>query len=351
MLQFCQNSELKGNELIVSIILPCYNVEKYIKICLDSIFTQYLPQNQYEVICVNDCSTDNTELIIREYQSNHNNLILINHTINKKQGEARNSGLMNAKGVYVWFIDPDDFISNNCLTEIVKLLEVFSPDIFQFNSYKVDKYGSRIGNVYASFIDDNVLIDSSEYFKKNKLLKFPVHTWSKIFRAEFLINSKISYSRLDRGEDDIHSLEAYSIAKRIFFKNKCYYNYRQTPNSITNAPLLTAKRIFEQTFVLGNEIIKISDSNRIKDSSVKRILYEGGVWRVNQFLRPLMKMSNIERFNFFRIFKSKTMYSLNKDKLNLINRMVMKYSYLSHTLFFFTSLYFRLFKESRSSHL
>ena len=101
----------------LSIILPCYNVERYIADCLDSIYTQDLTEDEFEVICVNDCSTDGTREVIENYAS-HSNLTLIDHAENLTAGGARNTGIKAAKGEYIWFVDPDDMVKLNCLHEL-----------------------------------------------------------------------------------------------------------------------------------------------------------------------------------------------------------------------------------------
>ena len=84
-----------------SIIIPVYNGEQYIKNCLDSIYRQGLGDDDFEVICVNDCSTDNTAQVISEYGKFHQNLRLINHETNRRQGGARNTGVKVAEGKYI----------------------------------------------------------------------------------------------------------------------------------------------------------------------------------------------------------------------------------------------------------
>ena len=84
------------NCLKLSFVLPCYNVERYISECLDSLYQQNISVDEYEVICVNDCSTDSTEQIIKEYQVKYPTIRLINHLINKTVGGSRNTGLKNA---------------------------------------------------------------------------------------------------------------------------------------------------------------------------------------------------------------------------------------------------------------
>ena len=107
----------------LSLILPCYNVENYIGACLDSLFRQDIPISEYEVICVNDCSTDNTKQVILDYIQKYPTIHLINHEINQTVGGARNTGLAAAQGSYVWFVDPDDMIVDNTLRELLKRAE------------------------------------------------------------------------------------------------------------------------------------------------------------------------------------------------------------------------------------
>lgn len=111
------------NKCLLSIILPFYGVEKYIGFCLESLFHQDLPENEYEIICVNDCSLDNSEAVVLQFAEKHKNIHLLRHETNKRLGAARNTGLLNASGKYVWFIDTDDYIENNCLKEIVSTCE------------------------------------------------------------------------------------------------------------------------------------------------------------------------------------------------------------------------------------
>ena len=105
----------------LSFIVPFYNVEKYIGACLDSLYAQDIPEEEYEVICVDDCSPDNSKSIVKEYQKQHANLVLIEHPSNKGLGAARNTGIRAARGQYLWFIDSDDMVCSNVLSEIFSM--------------------------------------------------------------------------------------------------------------------------------------------------------------------------------------------------------------------------------------
>ena len=106
-----------------SIIIPVYNGEQYIKNCLDSIYRQGVGDDDFDVICVNDCSTDNTAQVISEYGKFQKNIRLINHETNRRQGSARNTGVKVAKGDYILYIDADDTFESNALPLLKKELE------------------------------------------------------------------------------------------------------------------------------------------------------------------------------------------------------------------------------------
>ena len=96
----------------LSIIVPVYNVADYLPKCLDSLLVQDLSQNEYEIIVVNDGSTDNSGKIAEEYSKTYSNIILINQE-NQGLSGARNTGIQNAKGEYVQFVDSDDYLEPN----------------------------------------------------------------------------------------------------------------------------------------------------------------------------------------------------------------------------------------------
>ena len=112
----------------LSIILPIYNVADYLPMCLDSLYAQDVDESYYEIICVNDGSTDDSESIVNNYQKLHSNIILITKE-NEGVSKARNTGLKAAHGSFIWFIDPDDFIGKNCLQFILRSLKETDADI------------------------------------------------------------------------------------------------------------------------------------------------------------------------------------------------------------------------------
>ena len=108
--------------MFLSIVVPVYNAELYLEECLHSLFTQDLPQTDYEVICVDDGSTDKSGFILRSFSEKHQNLTIITQE-NSGVATARNTGLSAARGDYIWFVDADDVIQTNILRKLRGILE------------------------------------------------------------------------------------------------------------------------------------------------------------------------------------------------------------------------------------
>ena len=124
----------------ISVIIPVYNVEAYLKECLDSFLNQEL--KEIEVICVNDGSTDNSLNVLKEYQQKDSRVIVINQE-NKGQGEARNVGIDASRGEYLFFADPDDYIEENSLSKLYSYARENNSNIVWFNYKIVHEYSGE----------------------------------------------------------------------------------------------------------------------------------------------------------------------------------------------------------------
>ncbi len=117
--------------LKLSIIIPIYNVEKFLPACLDSLYQQDLAESDYEIVCVIDGATDGSREVVEEYAKKHTNILLVEQE-NRGVSAARNNGLRRASGEYVWFVDGDDMIAPNCIGRICAELDKYQADIFEF---------------------------------------------------------------------------------------------------------------------------------------------------------------------------------------------------------------------------
>lgn len=119
-----------SEKYILSIIVSVYNAEKYLETCLESLLNQDIDKSMYEIICVNDGSTDGSFAILKEYEKQYDNVVLIDKE-NEGVSIARNIGLEKARGDYVWFIDADDWVARQCFGIIKQEIEKYDPSVVQ----------------------------------------------------------------------------------------------------------------------------------------------------------------------------------------------------------------------------
>ena len=284
----------------VSFILPCYNVERYVSDCLDSIYAQDIPEDEYEVICVNDCSTDNTGDILNDYKSVHKNLTVINHSVNQTVGGARNSGLKAAQGHFLWFVDPDDFIPDNCLKELVDVAERRDVDILLFN-YRVVNSEKVLKRECMNFPDSDVM-SGQEYILKytpNKISAITI-VWRCLYKTSFLQNNGCKFPIMRKGQDDSFQWRAMLWAERVSSTDKAYYVYRENPDSVSNK-MYIADVVFSDRMLNAHQINMLlhDDSLQIR-KEIADDLIRTLRWAVNSTIELVAKMSASEQCKYYQ---------------------------------------------------
>lgn len=216
--------------MTTSIIIPVYNVEEFLPECLDSI----LIDNHYdgEVICVNDGSTDGSSLILNQYANKYQNIRIITQS-NKGLSEARNAGLREASGDYVFFIDSDDWIFPNVLHTIID--KISSEDVVYFNSIIFQEETNQLLAPYE--IAEHNHIDGQKYFATARIEKRNtpcVCVWSGVYNRRFLISNHLWNEPGIYHEDNYFTPKVLAIAKDVSCLNEYVYAYRcRTDGSIT----------------------------------------------------------------------------------------------------------------------
>lgn len=217
----------------ISVIIPVYNVENYLRECLTSVIHQTL--DDIEIICVNDGSTDNSLRILKEYEDLDNRITLI-HKSNKGLGSTRNFGMKYAKGKYLFFFDSDDYLELNALEELYNYAEENSLDflIFQAINYDSDKKEF----FETEYFSMNKLKQSNQYsiFNYNDLddliFNISVTAWQKLYNRDFIESIGAKFSEGLIFEDNIFFWEVLLNAKRIGFLPKFFYIRRVHSKSI-----------------------------------------------------------------------------------------------------------------------
>lgn len=204
-----------------SIIVPVYNVEKYIKKCLDSIFDQTF--KDFEVIVVNDGTKDNSMDIVKKYD------VKIINQENSGLSEARNTGVKNSKGEYILFLDSDDFIEKKLLEKINDSLKN-NPDVvrFQIQDYKDGKVISKYNE--ESFEN----LNGPESFEKICKYHYIENAWAYVIKKSYYEKEKFSFKKGTYHEDFGLTPLIIIKAKKVNSINYLGYNYVQRDGSIMN---------------------------------------------------------------------------------------------------------------------
>lgn len=213
----------------LSIIVPVYNVAKYLPYCLDSLYSQDLPLNDYEVICINDGSTDDSLSVLERYQALKSNLIIINQK-NGGLSCARNKGISVSKGKYILFVDSDDYIAKNVIAGLLFAIDNNGLDMLCFDRIEPDGYNEKEPQ-YADYqIAQDSIFSGQEYFSRYNPQNSPC---VYIFRKQFLLDNSISFVEGKDCEDIKYTITCFYLAKRVAFCKVDVYRYVLRPNSIT----------------------------------------------------------------------------------------------------------------------
>lgn len=215
----------------LSFIVPFYNVEPYIEQCIRSLYDQDIPQSEYEVICVDDCSPDGSRTIVMRLQSEYPTLRLLTHAKNKRQGGARNTGLREAQGKYIWFIDSDDYIKPNCLKYLLDLMDAANLDLLKFY------FDGRAESLETERISTSGVVDGTQLIYEVQtnipLLERCCSACQQIIRRELLDSHSIKFVEGVQFEDDDFAYKLYAYAARTRLIDDMPYIVRLNQTSTT----------------------------------------------------------------------------------------------------------------------
>ena len=214
-------------EKLLSIIIPAYNADQYLDKCLESCINQDIEAGKYEIIIINDGSTDNTEEIAEKWKSEHRNIKVITQE-NKGLSMARNAGIESASGKYIMFVDSDDYIKPHCLKTLTDSCLKDDLDMLRFCA------ANMIGNEERRrFSYDNLEIQAGKNLLKGD---FQVCAPFNLYKKAFLENYSLRFLPGVYHEDNEFTPRAYWWAEKVASVNDVVYFVRQTPESITRTP-------------------------------------------------------------------------------------------------------------------
>ena len=265
----------------ISIIIPVYNVGKYLRQCLTSVVNQTL--KDIEIICVNDGSTDNSLSILQEYAKKDDRIVLIDSK-HIGTGKCRNYAIEKSKGEYIGFVDPDDYIESEYFEKLYSQTINSKADIV-FQTSRIEFYENDNKQIiFETPFSDNVFEFRHNIIDKN------AHLWSKIFKNDFVKKNNLLNAETRRSQDLMFSVPAIILAKDIKCINNAKYFYRKGHHSVCQSDYTT--KDIDEIIILWQRIIeKIKDTNPNFISII--------TCRINYIYKSILKNANNEIKRYF----------------------------------------------------
>jgi len=298
------------NNLKISFIIPLFNGKKFIAKCLDSLLNQDLSHTEYEIICVDDFSSDNSVLLTMKYIEKYNNIRLIKHSSNMKTGTSCNSGLKYATGKYIWIVGQDDWIEENCLGRLIEKCEQDELDVLAFNYRRVDEFENELHSATVfgetAVIKGDIFIE--ENFQNNFVHYLLGYEWRAIFNRNYLQAKKVDFTDGAIYEDTTYLFKAIIYSNRFASIPDFIYNYRVNTRSITDFnKKYKGNLIFEFSFVAGNEVLNLADNLSEEYREFSEILHKTAIWYFESFTYKIIAASLNEKRIFYSLMSSNSL--------------------------------------------
>ena len=225
----------------ISIIIPIYNVEAYIRRCLESVMTQEFAGATIECLIVDDCTPDKSMTIVESMVSEYKgpiSFILLKHDVNRGLSAARNTGILQAKGDYVFFMDSDDYLMPHSLQYFLDNLSLYeNVDVLIGNVNNCKAGNVMIKNVHGSCL----MTDRDVFFQRMLQHKIYLYAWNKMIKRDILLKHNVFFEDGILYEDQCWSYQLFSKVSSVLLLSQVTYVYEYNPNSIVNT-----------TFTYGN---------------------------------------------------------------------------------------------------
>lgn len=224
----------------ISIIIPVYNVERYLEKCLDSVINGIENKSNIEVLLIDDGSTDNSRNIVDKY-SNEYSYVKAYHKENGGLSDARNYGLLIAEGDYIIFIDSDDEVNSELFKSVIKKIENSNCEILLWDAVLIDENGKIISSDFNNYfvhkeLKCNTIYSGIEFIDLQLQAQkdFVTTVWLGAYKKSFLYDNQLLFEKGLLHEDEMWSIKVFINAEKIEYIGEKIYLYRQRNNSIMN---------------------------------------------------------------------------------------------------------------------
>lgn len=302
----------------LSIIVPIYNVEQWLNRCLDSLYKQELSEEEFELILVNDGSTDSSLSIAETFASHHSNVRVVNRK-NGGASAARNTGLEYAQGDYVWFVDGDDFIERASIKALLNYAIDNNLDVMCFNLHRFYEDGRKCKYKNPEQVQNRIM--TGEEFVC--IQHMPAAPWAALYSVKFLSEYNLRFIEGITLEDEEFTSRAYFLSRRISYKDIVVVNYFQRfgstmKSSMSELRVTSCLKICDSFFEIMRS--RVNPGSEAYEFFKRRLLF--------CFSQGLSHLSKCESRDLQQ-FKSKPYYPLASPK-NLTLRPKIKLFLINH---------------------
>lgn len=309
----------------VSVIVPVYNVEDYLIECLTSIINQTL--KEIEIICIDDCGTDNSINILKEYAKKDDRIRIISHKENKGLGPARNTGINEAKGEYISFIDSDDYISRDYLENLYNTIIKYDTDIvstinikrvvgeaISLYSININKYLSIFQKIFKKNHFEGISNANIKDEKENTKNYPFVVAWNKLYKKSFLLDNDLFFMDIKKGSEDEDFYQRLLLnSPSISYNHKSIYYYRERNYS------LTEKYCSDPNFIINNISLMQNSINYCKEKTPDLLNYL--YIRIYELMISKFHQNIYQEDNYIHIHNFFKQIFIDYRFLNLKNRL------------------------------
>ena len=300
----------------VSVIIEVYNAENYIIECLDSILNQNL--KEIEIICINDDSTDNSLSIIKEYAKNESRIQIINQN-NRGLSVARNNGVKFSKGEFLYFINGNDYLDKNVLSNLYYKAVNYNLDIIYFDAEifytnNITKNKRKLEQLYKFYTKlyyrqnnySEILTGKEMFYQMNKKNEFISSIYLQFIKKDFYIKSNLSFYPGIVDAENLFTFTSILLANRTFYIKKSYYKKRIFENSIVSKNI---QKLYAY-FISYLEILKFLKKNEF-DNTIKYAISE----KIKKYRKSIIDIFNDipkdEKKIFFKKLKNNQKIKFN----------------------------------------
>ena len=280
-----------------SVIIPVYNTGVYLRKCIDSVLAQTF--HDFEIICVDDGSTDNSVQILEEYCKKHRNIKVLRQK-NKGAGAARNRGLLHAQGEYVFFLDSDDVCSRKLLACTISVADREKTDVVCFDYLQMGSVGikKRHNGYHREWLPEGTTTFSYRDCPDHILSVVNPVPWNKLFRRSFLIDNRLRYEEISSTNDITFASVSCAMAGRIAVVDKALYCYRiGHDNTISSTKTKNLNNIIAALDSTIRQVKDISYYDEIK-KALARFVLENTIYALEHYIPDIGADSASEFYSY-----------------------------------------------------